>query len=264
MGILVKKGFLMGILVTVFLSGCLSAVNQTKGEIAPFNEIIHPTTTETASPETANPDPETTSPDTADPEIDSYDMALYIDDYFVRAWDDFIKPVSGVETRNARRLFVDLDGDGEEELLAYKELWAPPYPETNIWIVTPYLCVFDLEKGKEISALMEVETYDLFYSTMIYVNPLNQIIISEYATEGFYEYVICAYKDGVINSQTEIRNGFEPDNEHWQDAAKLNFPPGSEGYPMRYLGLGTQHWGDWDDDFYLYSNPLYDLVDDSD
>lgn len=231
--------FIIAILTTIlFLSGCSHInPNQTIEESTMLDDITYSGDTETSNQETGE------------------------EHYFVRAWNDFIKPVADAEARNFRYLFVDLDGDGEDEMLTYKELWKPPV--TNIWFVTPYLCVFDIENGKEIRVSMEVETHDLFNSTMIYANPLNKIIISEYATEGFYEYVICTYKDEAINSQVVQRSGRESDNENWQETNKLEVPPGNGKYFMRYLGLGTQHFGEWDDDYYLFSNPFYDLVDDS-
>ena len=88
---------------------------------------------------------------------------------------------------NERYLFSDLDEDGTDEMIAYKEIWRE-----DEYAPTPYLSIFDIADRNEISLQVEIDI-SYYYYARIYLSALNRIIIEDNMMEGYYSYSILTY-----------------------------------------------------------------------
>ena len=164
--------------------------------------------------------------------------------FFFRAWDEFLHSYNIGEVQNELYMFADLDGDGEDELIAYRELQS-----AGEYVSVPYMTIYDYENGAELSVPVELGV-GFYYYTRIYLSVLNQIIVEDNATEGYFSYSIFTYKNGAVSVFAEERNGLENDIDAWEVANGLVRPWADENpdYPFRFIGLGKLYYESYDPD----------------
>ena len=164
--------------------------------------------------------------------------------FFFRAWDEFLHSYNIGEVQNELYMFADLDGDGEDEMIAYRENLSEHQYSSE-----PHMTIYDYENGNEISVPVPLNI-GFYYYAKIYLSALNQIIVEDNATEGYFYYDIYSYKNGTITVITEERNGLEDDIAEWEVANALVRPWADENpdYPFRYIGLGMLYYESYDPD----------------
>ena len=211
-----------------------SPAEQIAADTTPPPQTAAPTVTATTPTETPKP---TASPTKAATSTAAPSATPKPEHYYPRAWKQFSEIPGGDEINkiiNARFIFADLDGDGAEEMIAYKEVLAE-----GEYISAPCLSIFDIEGGQELCTEVEIGI-DYFYYAKVYLNALNRIIIEDNIMEGYFSYSIYSYENGRAVARSEERNGHEPDIEEWETENRLVRPFGESNpdYPFRYLGLG--------------------------
>ena len=164
--------------------------------------------------------------------------------FFVQAWREFLASSETDKTVNELYMFTDLDGDGEDEMVAYKEVWKDEEAMTPV----PHLTIFDVEGISGIGVPLEINT-GYYYYARIYLNALNQIVFEDNIMEGYFSYEVYAYKNGNVEMTYYEKNGQEPDIKDWEDENKLLRPWSEDNHEniLRYIGLGQIFHESYDD-----------------
>lgn len=125
--------------------------------------------------------------------------------YYATALQEFMNAATGKTTS----ILYDLDGDGNDEMIAFDEgikmkqpeefeFWAGPVEGTK-------LTVYSIRDGKNISSTVSLEHLFNIYSSNVYITNKNYLVATE-AFEGQY-YEIYKYENGVLTKEAKLFDG---------------------------------------------------------
>ena len=236
----------MTLILIVALMITTAACSDNKAPTNPATPTAEPASTSEQTADLTTPDNNADNLDSTHGDTSEH--------YYARAWERFLESTGGEAIENARYLFADLDDDGADEMIAYKELRSE-----DSYTAAPYMTIFDIADGDEIEMPIEIDV-SFYYYARIYLNALNNIVIEDDETEGFFSYRICAYDNGVVSYRTDVKNGQEADIEDWEFENKLSRPwDDNPDYPLRFIGLGQLFYEADDSEDSL----VHKLIDDS-